>query len=365
MPKRARIVLDAMGGDFAPHAVIEGAVLACREFPVEIILVGRQQAINNDLKKYQASFLPITIRHASEVITMSDSPLDVVRKKKDSSIRIGLELLRDNSADAFVSAGNSGAVVSGALFTLKRIKGIDRPAIATVMPTLSGHMIVSDVGANNACKPFNLVQFAIMSSVYSKYTLGCSRPRVAVLSNGEEETKGTELIRLSNDLLKQSNLHYKGYVEGRDIFRGTVDVVVCDGFTGNVLLKVAEGVAQSLGAAMKQEFKRSILATIGYLLARSALGHIKKRFDYSEYGAAPLLGVTSPVMIAHGSSKAKAIKNAVRAAMHFANSKVIYHIQNDLEINKDLHTIGKKPNLIDRVFGYPLKEKNARTDLPH
>jgi len=365
MSKSTRIVLDAMGGDFAPQAVVEGAVQACRELPVEIILVGRQQAIKNELNKYQTSFLPIRIMHATEVVSMSDNPLDVIRKKKFSSIRIGLELVRDNSADAFVSAGNSGAVVSGALFTLKRIKGIDRPAIATIMPTLSGHMVVSDVGANNSCKPFNLVQFAIMSAVYSKYTLHCTKPRVAVLSNGEEETKGTELVRMANDLLKQSSLHYTGYIEGRDIFKGGVDVVVCDGFTGNVMLKVAEGVAQSLSAAMKQEFKRSILASIGYLLARSSMGQLKQRFDYSEYGAAPLLGVASPVMIAHGSSKARAVKNAVRAAMQFANSRVIYHIQNDLEINKDLHTIGKKPSLIGRMLRYSLKEKDTPTDLPH
>jgi glycerol-3-phosphate acyltransferase PlsX len=350
MRKRTKIVIDAMGGDFAPQAIVDGAVCACREYGVEIILVGKKDSINDRLKNLDASYLPISIKHTSEVISMSDNPLDVVRKKKDSSIRVGMEILKENNADAFVSAGNSGAVLSAGLFVLNRIKGIDRPAIATILPSLTGHVIVADVGANNTSHPFNLVQFAIMGSVYSTYFLKSHNPRVGLLSNGEEETKGTEIIKRTNSLLKESNLNYIGYIEGRDILKGNVDVVVCDGFTGNILLKTAEGVAESLGSAIKEELKRTMMSKIGYIFSRNAYSRLKKRFDYSEYGGAPLLGVNGPVIIGHGRSNFHAIKNAIRTAKEFAETKVIYHILNDLEVNKDLHTIGKKPSIIDRVF---------------
>lgn len=350
MKKRAKIVVDAMGGDFAPQAIVDGAVCACREYRVEIILVGKKDIIKNELKKLNASYLPITIKHASEVIKMADNPLDVVRKKKDSSILVGMEIIKEKKADAFVSAGNSGAVLSAGLFVLKTIKGIDRPAIATIMPSLTGNIIVADVGANNTCKPFNLTQFAIMSSVYSKYFLKCQNPRVAVLSNGEEETKGTEVIKHTNSLLKQSSLNYIGYVEGKDIFKGNVDVVICDGFTGNVLLKVAEGTAEFFHKALREEINSTLFSKIGYLFSKRSFSNLKKRIDYSEYGGAPLLGVNAPVIIGHGRSTSHAIKNAVRAAMEFAETNVIYHILNDLEVNKDLHTIAKKPSFIDRVL---------------
>jgi glycerol-3-phosphate acyltransferase PlsX len=350
MKKKTKIAVDAMGGDFAPGAVVEGAVYACREYGVEIILVGNKGPINKALQRLDASYLPITVHHASEVVSMADNPLDVIKKKKDSSIRVGIEILRGNKADAFVSAGNSGAVVSAGLIGLKRIKGIDRPAIAAIMPTLTGHGIVADAGANNVCKPFNLVQFAIMCSVYSKYFLKCQNPRIGVLSNGEEETKGTEIIKQTHSLLKQSSLNYIGFVEGKDVFKGNVDITVCDGFTGNILLKVAEGVAESIGSALKEEIKRTLISKIGYLFSRNAFSRLKKRYDYSEHGGAPLLGVNGPVIIGHGRSTSNAIKNAIRAAKNFAETNVIFHIQNDLEVNNDLQTVGKKPSFIDRVL---------------
>ncbi len=350
MNKKIKIAVDAMGGDFAPTAVVEGAVHACREYGVEIVLVGKKDLINKALKQLNASYLPISVHHASEVVKMADNPLDVIRKKKDSSIRVGVQIVKDNMAAAFVSAGNSGAVVSAGLFGLKRIKGIDRPAIATVMPTLTGRVIVADAGANNSCKPFNLVQFAIMSSVYSKYFLKCQNPKVGVLSNGEEDTKGTEVVKQTHRLLKQGSLNYIGFVEGKEVFNGNVDVVVCDGFTGNILLKVAEGIAESIGSALKEELKRTLMSKIGVLFSRNAFGRLKKRYDYSEQGGAPLLGVNAPVIIAHGRSSSYAIKNAVRAARDFANASVIDHIQNDLEVNNDLQTIGRKPSFINRVL---------------
>jgi len=350
MTKQTKIVVDAMGGDYAPQQIIEGAVGACREYRTEIILVGQTEQIKHHLKKIDATYLPISIKHAEEVVTMEDNPLDVIRKKKNSSIRVGLELITQKKADAFVSAGNSGAVASGALFVLKRIKGIERPAIAAVMPAVQGHVVVADAGANNAVKPFNLVQFAIMSSVYCKYAVQTKNPRIAILSNGEEDTKGTDAVRAANNLLKNSSLHYIGCVEGSDVLKGKADVVICDGFTGNVLLKVAEGVAEGIGKVLKEEIKRSYMARLGYLFTRKAFTALKKKFDYAEYGAAPLLGVSAPVFIAHGKSNAIAIKNAIRSAKEFTESEVIYHIQHDLEVNKDLQSVGKKPSFIDRLL---------------
>jgi phosphate acyltransferase len=350
MRKQIKIVVDAMGGDNAPQAVVEGAVAACREYRIEIILTGNKDVLKNYLKKFNGSYLPISIKHAADVVTMEDNPLDVVRKKSDSSIRVGLELVEAKKADAFVSAGNSGAVASGALFIIKRIKGIDRPAIAAVMPAFNSQVTVVDAGANNMCKPFNLVQFAIMSSVYSKYFLHCQNPRVGLLSNGEETTKGTDTIRNAHELLRESRLNYIGFIEGKDVFKGSVDVVVCDGFVGNILLKVAEGVAECFGGALKQELAQSFLTKIGYFISRNAFTRLKKRFDYSEYGGAPLLGVTAPVIIAHGRSNAYAIKNAIRAAKEYAEADVVYHISNDLEANKDLHSIGKKPSFFNRLL---------------
>jgi glycerol-3-phosphate acyltransferase PlsX len=357
--RKSKIAIDAMGGDFAPKAIVEGAVLACQELDIDIILVGREYVIRNELKKYRTSHLPLSIYAASEVVGMGDSPLDVVRKKKNSSIRVGIELMNEKKADAFVSAGNSGAVVSAALFVLKRIKGIDRPAIATVMPTLKGSVILTDAGANNSCKPFHLAQFAIMSSVYSKYVLNCSNPRVGVLSNGEEESKGTDVTRDTHSLLRKSKLNYIGYIEGKDVFKGVADIVICDGFTGNILLKVAEGTAECLGKALKEEISSGILPKIGYLFARGAFAKFKKRFDYSEYGGALLLGVNGPVIISHGRSSAIAIKNAVRIAKQSVEQRIIHYLSNDLDVSQDLLTFGKKPSLFDRLFKPDVPSKKA------
>ncbi len=348
--KKIKIAVDAMGGDFAPRAIVAGAVDACRQFNVEVILVGKEYTLNAELRRHKTASLPLTVHKASEVISMSDNPLDVVRKKKDSSIRVGIDLVHNNKADAFVSAGNSGAVVSAALFVLSRIKGVDRPAIATVMPAIKGHVTLIDAGANNSCKPYHLAQFAIMGSVYCKYYLSCPNPRVGILSNGEEESKGTEITRDAHNLLRKSNLNYIGYVEGKDVFKGTVDIVVCDGFTGNILLKVAEGVAECLGKALKEEISSSLLSKIGYLFSRHSFLRFKKRFDYTEYGGALLVGVKAPVIISHGRSNADAIKNAIKMAQQCVETKVVQHLATDLAVSQDLLTFGKKPTLFDKLF---------------
>lgn len=350
MKKRTRIIVDAMGGDFAPQAAVEGGVAACHEYQAEIIFVGKEDAIKKELKKLDAAYLPISIVNAAEVVEMHDNPLDVLKKKKDSSINVGMNFLKDDKADAFFSAGNSGAVASAALFIIRRINGIDRPGIATLMPTIKDHAIITDAGATNLCKPFNLVQFGIMGSVYYQYFLKKKNPSIGILSNGEEETKGTDTLKEAHQLLKQTSLNYIGYVEGKDVFNGDVDVVVCDGFTGNIVLKVAEGVAGALGRALKQELTGSLQSKIGLLFTKGALMNFKKRFNYEEFGGAPLLGVRKPVMFAHGRSNAYTIKNAIRCAIEFTEANVVYHIENDLGINKDLHSIAKKPSFISKVL---------------
>jgi glycerol-3-phosphate acyltransferase PlsX len=350
MAKRNRIIVDALGGDNAPGATVEGAVAACRDFGADVRLVGHKDIIARELARHDIQGLAISVQHASEVVGMSDSPMDVVRKKKDSSISVGMQMLAEQQGEAFVSAGNSGAVVAAALFIVKRMPGIDRPAIGTLLPSLTGQALVVDAGANNVCKAHNIAQFALMGSVYYRSILKCQNPRVGILSNGEEESKGTDLLKQVHAQLKKSSLNYIGFVEGKDVFRGNVDVVACDGFTGNIVLKIAEGVAESMGAAIKQELRRGLASKIGYLFSRSAFLRLKKRFDYAEYGGAPLLGVNAPVLIAHGRSNAYAVRNMIRAALEFSRQQVIEHILTDSDIHHDFETVARKPSLIDRII---------------
>jgi glycerol-3-phosphate acyltransferase PlsX len=348
--KATKIAVDAMGGDFAPDVTVEGVVRAARESGIHTLLVGDEKLLKRKLASFGVGAEPIEIRPAGEVIGMGDSPIDVIRKKRDSSIRVALELVKSGQASAMVSAGNSGAVVTGALFVLKRLKGIDRPAIATLLPTLADPVMLIDAGANTLCRPFNLVQFAVMASVYLQKVMGNVRPRVGVLSNGEEDTKGIDLTRKANALLKESSLNYIGYVEGREFYRGDVDIVVCDGFVGNVLLKVSEGVAETVMLALKEEIQKSVVSKLGYKFAQKSFSNFRRWFDYEEHGGAPLLGVTGPVIISHGRSSANAVKNAVRVAYEYVQKDVVTHLLARLEEDADLHTVGRKPHLLDKVF---------------
>ncbi|HEY6874104.1 MAG TPA: phosphate acyltransferase PlsX [Geobacteraceae bacterium] len=313
-----RVAVDAMGGDNAPVVEVEGAVAAAREFGVPVTLVGDTDRLRQELAKHDCNGLDIVVQHAGEVVGMHDSASDAVRKKKDSSIRVAFDLVKQGRADAVVSAGNSGATMAAGMFVLKRLKGIERPAIAQIFPTLRGKTLVLDVGGNVDCKAIHLVQFAIMGEVYARHVMGIDKPRIGLLSNGEEESKGNELTRETHAILKDIPLAYTGYVEGRDIFNGTVDVVVCDGFVGNVVLKLSEGLAEAVGKMLKEEIKQSFLSKVGYLLSRQAFNNFKKKVDYAEYGGAPLLGINGVGMICHGGSNAKAIKNAVRFAHEYA-----------------------------------------------
>lgn len=328
-----RVAVDAMGGDNAPGIEVEGAVQAVREFGIPVTLVGDTDLIRLELAKHHTRGLDIAIQHASEVVGMHDSPSDAIRKKKDSSIRVAFDLVKNEVAEAVVSAGNSGATMAAGMFVLKRLKGIERPAIAQIFPTMSGKTLVLDVGGNVDCKPIHLVHFAIMGSVYARCMMGVDNPRIGLLSNGEEESKGNELTRETNLLLKRVSLEYAGYVEGRDIFSGSVDVVVCDGFVGNVVLKLSEGLAETVGRMLKEEILKSFLPKIGFLLARPAFQRFMKKVDYAEYGGAPLLGIDGVGMICHGGSNAKAIKNAIRFAHEFARSGVNQQMADKLQEN--------------------------------
>jgi glycerol-3-phosphate acyltransferase PlsX len=332
-----KIAVDAMGGDNAPQAVVAGAVQAARDFRVGIILVGVEQVVREELGKHaQAKALPIEIRNATEVVDMLDSPATVFRRKKDSSIRVANELVKSGEAAAVFSAGHTGAAMSTSLFVLGRVEGVERPAIATFMPTIKGTSIVLDVGANVDCKPNHLLQFAIMGEVYAKYLLKNPNPRVGLLSIGEEETKGNELTKEAFKLLTETSLNFIGNVEGRDVMSGRADVVVCDGFIGNVVLKVSEAVAEAVGLFLKEGIKNSLSSKLGYLLMRPAFSSLKRKVDYAEYGGAPLVGINGISIISHGRSSDQAVRNAIRVAADLAASEVNKHIREDIEKNMEL-----------------------------
>jgi glycerol-3-phosphate acyltransferase PlsX len=326
------IALDAMGSDRAPKPEIEGAIQASRNYGVRVLLVGPEAALQTELSRYSAAQdLPIEIVHASEIITMDDKAVQAVRAKRDSSMRVGLRLVRDGRAEGFVTAGNTGAAMATAKMVLGAIPGVDRPALAAVFPTALGTAAeLLDVGANVDCKPENLEQFAVMGEIYFRSMFGTRRPRVGLLSIGEEESKGNELTREAFNLLKKLPLNFVGNVEGRDLYGGRVDVIVADGFVGNVALKVSEGVANLVRYTLKETLKATITRQVGYLLSRSAFADFKKRLDHTEYGGAPLLGVKGVCFITHGSSNTNAIKNAIRVAAEFAERNINETIETEL-----------------------------------
>jgi glycerol-3-phosphate acyltransferase PlsX len=325
------IALDAMGGDHAPGVEVAGAVEAARTLAVKVLLVGKQDSVEQELNRHHGwRSLPIEVVQASEVITMEDSA-KAVRTKRDSSIRVASRLVRDGHADGLVSAGNTGAVMATAKMVQGMVPGVERPALATVFPNQTGaRTIVLDVGANVDSTPRMLAQFAVMGEAYSRAVLHASNPRVGLLSIGEEDHKGNELTRATTPLLKSLPLNYIGNVEGRDIFRGTVDVVVCDGFDGNVLLKVSEGVADLIKHMLRESLTGRLSGKVGAWLAKNSFRDFKKRVDYSEVGGAPLLGVRGVCIICHGSSNANAIKNAIRVAVEFAEGGVNSRIESEL-----------------------------------
>ena len=328
-----KIAVDVMGTDYGPQELVLGAVQAVRAYNCEVVLVGDSEIIKKLLAEYNAADeRKITVHHSSEVIHMDEHPGIAVKTKKDASIVVATKLLRDKECDALVSSGSTGAAVAAALFGLGGIRGIERPAIATPIPSLTGTTVVLDSGAKVDAKPEHMVQSAIMGSVYAELMLKIKNPRVGLLNIGEEETKGNEQALATYPLLKaEEHINFVGNVEGRDINKGTVDVVVCDGFVGNVVLKFAEGLASAIMKLMKDAILNGgILAKLGGLLIKPAMKGLAKRLDPAEYGGALLLGVKAPFIICHGSSKAKAIKNAIGVAIDFAERDVVEHIAGNI-----------------------------------
>jgi phosphate acyltransferase len=325
------IAVDAMGGDHAPRPEVEGSVLAAREFGVRILLVGQPQVIRAELARHAAPNLPIEIVAASDVITMNDHPAQAFRRKKDSSVHVAARLVREAKADGMVSAGNTGAVMTVAKFLLGTLESVDRVALAAPFPNAkAGVSVLLDVGANVDSKPEHLVQFAVMGEVYYRATFGNRRPRVGLLSVGEEEIKGNELTREVYTRLKKSPVHFVGNVEGGDLFSGNVDVIVSDGFVGNIALKICEGLAFQIFGLLRKSINSSLVSQVGGMLSKGAFKALSKTIDYTEYGGAPLLGVRGVCVIGHGRSNANAVKNAIRVAAGLARARMNEKIEQEL-----------------------------------
>lgn len=327
-----RIAVDAMGGDKAPCEIVKGAVLAARQFPNdEIVLVGDEKAIQSELNSHGAALKNIVIHHATQVVGMDDPATFSLRQKNDSSITRSVELVARREASAVVSAGHTGAAVAAATLGLRTLKGIRRPGIAITLPTKTGQCIIIDVGANIACKPLHLFHYGVMASIFCKYTYGIEKPKVGLLNIGEEDAKGNDLAKETFALLSQSSLNFVGNVEGREIFDSKADVVICEGFVGNVMLKFAEGLSMSLLSTIKAEAMKSFWSKIGLGLCKPALEKLRTKMDFAEHGGAPLLGVNGVCIICHGRSDSRAIKNAIRVALQSSKNRVNEHIISELE----------------------------------
>jgi glycerol-3-phosphate acyltransferase PlsX len=326
-----KIAVDSMGSDNSPFSEVEGAIQAAKAFGVHVILVGKESLLTPLLKESGGEGLSsIEIRNATQVISMEEPPTSAIRKKKDSSIRVTAELVRDKVASGLVSAGNTGAVMAISKMVFGAVPGVDRPALAAILPTLAGHAVVLDVGANITCKPRHLVQFAVMGHLFSRKIVGITSPRVGLMSVGEEESKGNELTKEVYRALKQLHLNFIGNVEGRDLYNGRADVIVCDGFTGNVALKTSEGLIEAVLKLLKDELSRNLKAKLGALLSQQSFKRLKKRLDYAEYGGAPLLGLRGASIICHGRSSSHAIKNAIRVAKEYAENQVNAKLEDEL-----------------------------------
>lgn len=330
-----RIAVDAYGGDNAPIEVIKGCVSAAREFDVEIVLCGREAELTNLLKEYDYPKDRLSIRNAEEVITNEDSPVHAIRSKKNSSLMVALQMVKDGEAETVISAGNTGAYFAGAFRVLGRIEGVKRPALATYIPNIKTGSIVLDVGANADCKAEHLLQFAVMGSLYAENVLGIARPRVAIVNVGSEPGKGNELVKEAYPLLEQSRLNFTGNIEARQIPYGDADVIVCDGFVGNVILKLTEGLGIALFGMVKDALVKNMFTKLCAAILKPGLKTLKKKMDYSEYGGAPILGINGVAIKAHGSSDAKAFYNAIRSALVFADTGVNDKIRMELALQKE------------------------------
>lgn len=330
-----KIAVDGMGGDHAPREVVAGAILAAREHDLKVVLVGDESLLRSELEKHKDIPSSITIHHAGSFVRMDESAASAIRKKKDASVSICADMVRDGVADAMVTAGHTGAAVVACTLKMRLLEGVERPGIGILFPTLGTPTLLIDVGANIDTKPLHLFQYAVMGDVYFRYILRKNQPSIGILNVGEEETKGTEYIKEAHRLLNKSRLHFIGNVEGRDIFNGKVDIVVCDGFVGNVVLKVSESIASVVGKLLKQHLKRSPRTMLGAFLAQPAFDALRQEVDYSEYGGAPLLGCAGTCIISHGSSDARAVKSAIRVASEFVRYEINQHILEAIRATQD------------------------------
>lgn len=324
------IAVDAMGGDRAPYVVVHGAVRACRELGIDITLVGDREKISEVLPGKEGE-KNIRIHHCDDVVLMGESPLKAVRRKKNSSIRVAFDLLKNGDVDAVVSAGNSGATIASGILALGKIKGVERPGLACIIPADKGKVILIDVGGNVDCRPVHMLHFGIMADAFATSSLGMNRPKVGLLSIGQEAGKGNEQVRLAYDLLKDSPLNFAGNVEGRDIFSGDVPIVVCDGFVGNIVLKLSEGVAEAVTSRFKEDMIRSPAGRLLFLLGRRFFKKTVNSLDYAEYGGAPILGIQGVGIVCHGSSSARAMKNAIKLAVDNVENRLQEHMSRELE----------------------------------
>lgn len=336
MPKDICLAVDAMGGDFGPEINVPGSLAAARETGSRIILVGDETSIRKELDRHPHADVELEIVHTTQVAGMAEKPSDILRRKKDSSMQVAFRLVREGRAHGCVTAGNSGAALACGMFILGRIHGVDRPALASIMPTLKKPIVLIDVGANADCKPYNLVQFGLMAEVLARHVLDIDNPKVGILSIGEEEGKGNALTKEAYALLKSSSLNFVGNVEGRDVFTGETDVIVCDGFVGNVALKLSEGLGSALASMLKTELKKSVWSRLGTLIALPAFKRFGKKIDYAEYGGAPILGLNGIAMVCHGKSNARAITTALQQAALFVRKKANDQLVAGLHANTEL-----------------------------
>lgn len=334
-----KVAVDAMGGDYAPAALVQGSARAISELGIDIVLVGHKKVLQRALDA-QSSTDHISICHCEEVVRMDESPLKAVRQKNDSSINVAFDLVKSGEVDAIVSAGNSGATLAAGILTLGRVEGVERPAIASILPGERGHVILIDVGANVDCRPSHLFQFGIMADAFATSCLGMEHPKIGLLSIGEEGSKGNEQVRLARELFKQSSLNFVGNVEGRDIFSGDMEIIVCDGFVGNVALKLSEGMAHSMTTLLEMELMTSPLSRTGLLLCRKSLARFKRRIDYQEYGGAPLLGINGVGIVCHGGSSARAIQNAIKLAGRYVENQGLEKMVAQLNTSKSAEVRG-------------------------
>ncbi len=337
------IALDAMGGDRGPEDLVAGALQAVVESDLEITLFGDKKKLASILKQGSRKAADrINISHTTEVIGMGESPIEAIRRKRDSSVVVAFDRLKAGEVQAVVSAGNSGATMAAAVRSLGRLKGIARPGIASIFPTLKKPVVMMDIGANVDCRPKHLFQFGLMAAAFSESIIGNKTPRLGVLSIGEEQGKGNNLVRKTDELFRNSTLNYIGNIEGSDTYKGNVDVIVCDGFVGNVSLKISEGLAEAMTIMLRSEIKHSLIAQMGYLLSRGAFARFKKRIDYAEYGGAPLLGLKGTGIVCHGRSNPTAIKNAIFVAAEAVNNKVNDRIMELMSETESVENKGKK-----------------------